>query len=864
MSSSIPQSSSFNSQQELEDDDLIAKIVKGSSKNNKSDKSSVTMIQFDMFLRFKTKGLTDDFRAFKVKTTNRPFAILVLIFALFIMTQRGVFYNDVKVLLHENPAYLVMTYLQKILQVCTVITLYIGYAPKQYFFKSWDRVASFQLAYDTCFVLAAIYGCVRVITRVVQGTCPPDISVWHSQVCNTNGMMKELPLETFVAATTYNIAFQVFLRSSTPTALLLTWIAIIPLMNVALYMVESPLTLYINLLLLILAMTSYEIERGLMQCYVNQKFALDSAEVNAKLKIELAEANTAFKVDFIHAQMNEEKRALDSKREMVRHIAHEIRTPLNIVTVATDIIITELKKINAVPQFVFDTLNSCQEACAISCDIVNDLLNFEKLAAGLVTLEKMPMVLSTYVQRVLNPFYVSAGAKDLVINYQYTLSDHGQDVVVDNPETVEDVVEIDSVKMSSVLRNLLSNAIKFAKETIVVKVSVVRKLELSNGANDDDQAYSSGHAVISVKDDGAGISSGNLSRLFQEGVQFNANELQKGGGSGFGLYIAKGIVNLHTNSRMWAESDGEGMGATFFVKLPLSDVVLPSTPQSKLTIDCSSPVSNVVEPLRQSIVSDAVDALNATLPPLVILVVDDSPINRRLTIQLLKQICKDTHSCTFLEADDGQEAVSCVMQSLVAPMLHFAHYRPPRSNMSRNQSVGSSRHISAEVSPHISGCNTPILLPPRTPLLMMSPRTGSKQSSDVNSRALSRRNSQDHDISLVIDDHEAVPSRTNSNSKLFYSLDVAAKVGGTRSLDCSSEGSTRGGGGGSRSLTNSGKGGLSSGSGGLMTLPEERSESFRRSASVQIDIVFMDYNMPRMVRVLAFFCGLSLFSFLIY
>ena len=205
----------------MEDDELIAKMIKGSSKNNKSNKS-VEMIEFDMFLRFKTKGLTDEFRAFKVKTTNRPFAVLVLIFALFIMTQRGVFYNDVKVLLQDNPAYLVMTYLKQILAVCTAITLYIGYAPKQWFFKRWDRVASFQLAYDTCFVLAAIYGCVRLITRVVQGTCPPDISVWHSQVCNTNGAMKELPLDTFVAATTYNIAVQVFLRSSTPTALLLT------------------------------------------------------------------------------------------------------------------------------------------------------------------------------------------------------------------------------------------------------------------------------------------------------------------------------------------------------------------------------------------------------------------------------------------------------------------------------------------------------------------------------------------------------------------------------------------------------------------------------------------------------------------
>ena len=189
--------------------------------------------------------------------------------------------------------------------------------------------------------------------------------------------------------------------------------------------------------------------------------------------------------------MDEEKRALTSKREMVRHIAHEIRTPLNIVTVATDIILSELVKMENVPSFLFETLHNCQEACAISCDIVNDLLDFEKLSAGMVTLEKMPIALSTYVQKVLNPFYVSAGAKDITLDYQYMITDNSNDAlsgpiglngngVIDAAEkssclNVADVVEIDSVKMSSVLRNLLSNAIKFAKETIVVKVSVHRE-----------------------------------------------------------------------------------------------------------------------------------------------------------------------------------------------------------------------------------------------------------------------------------------------------------------------------------------------------------------------------------------------------
>ena len=77
-----------------------------------------------------------------------------------------------------------------------------------------------------------------------------------------------------------------------------------------------------------------------------------------------------------------------------------------------------------------------------------------------------------------------------------------------------------------------------------------------------------GTLVIDVIDQGAGISPENQKRLFNEVVQFNPEKLQKGGGSGFGLFLTKGIVDLH-EGKIGVWSAGEGHGATFTLELPL-------------------------------------------------------------------------------------------------------------------------------------------------------------------------------------------------------------------------------------------------------------------------------------------------------
>jgi signal transduction histidine kinase len=106
----------------------------------------------------------------------------------------------------------------------------------------------------------------------------------------------------------------------------------------------------------------------------------------------------------------------------------------------------------------------------------------------------------------------------------------------------------DKERINQVISNLLSNALKFTEKGFI-KISVTKK--------DQD-------VLISVEDTGSGIDAEIYPRLF---CKF-ATKSDKG--TGLGLYISKNIVDAH-HGKIWAQNNPNGIGATFFFKLPLDD-----------------------------------------------------------------------------------------------------------------------------------------------------------------------------------------------------------------------------------------------------------------------------------------------------
>ena len=107
-----------------------------------------------------------------------------------------------------------------------------------------------------------------------------------------------------------------------------------------------------------------------------------------------------------------------------RLISHEIRTPLNITAVGMDTIQRTLKKMpsSKLTDFLREIVDSCSVACEDALTIVSELLDFEKLAAGMFTLEKVPTRLVSWVAQSVQIFRVSAESKGDTHNLSYKAS----------------------------------------------------------------------------------------------------------------------------------------------------------------------------------------------------------------------------------------------------------------------------------------------------------------------------------------------------------------------------------------------------------------------------------------------------------
>jgi hypothetical protein len=157
-----------------------------------------------------------------------------------------------------------------------------------------------------------------------------------------------------------------------------------------------------------------------------------------------------------------------------------------------------------------------------------------------------------------------------------------------------------------------------------------------------------GSVRICVEDSGVGFAKEQLYLLFSEGMQFDANKLQHGVGSGFGLTIAKGVVKQHSGV-IWAESGGLGRGTIFIIELPLYEFPIEEVnPQREESLT--------------SFTSHSTDSLQADLIWRPRRILEGATSSLKMLFRLLEE--RAGHTC--VPATNGQEAASAFTTDLAA------------------------------------------------------------------------------------------------------------------------------------------------------------------------------------------------------
>ena len=207
-----------------------------------------------------------------------------------------------------------------------------------------------------------------------------------------------------------------------------------------------------------------------------------------------------------------------AKDEFLANVSHEIRTPMNAI-----LGMTELALDNAPTDHQRQLLTTVKSAAKNLLGIINDLLDFSKIAAGMLTLDQADFSLRVELGDAVRALATRAHRK-------------GLELICDVHADVPDLLFGDAGRLRQVLMNLVDNAIKFtARGEVVVEVT---------GAGDQEPGGGTVALVFAVRDTGIGIAPEKQADIFRAFEQADSSTTRKYGGTGLGLTISAQLAAL--------------------------------------------------------------------------------------------------------------------------------------------------------------------------------------------------------------------------------------------------------------------------------------------------------------------------------
>src|SRR4029453_15766993 len=239
------------------------------------------------------------------------------------------------------------------------------------------------------------------------------------------------------------------------------------------------------------------------------------------------------------AQWGRLRQANAFKSEILGTVAHDLKNPLGVILGRTEILKEMIGAAGALDDNVQAQIAHIRDAANRLTDMVDALVADAMADALDITIRREPVDISAVVQEVAEANRPIATRKE-------------QSITVVAPP--DHAAMCDSDRIRDAIDNLVSNAIKYSPIGGAIELLVAREAD---------------SILVQVRDQGAGLSPEDISRLFGRFQRLSAKPTAGETSTGLGLSIVKRIVDLH-GGRIEVDSAGPGKGATFKMTLPMT------------------------------------------------------------------------------------------------------------------------------------------------------------------------------------------------------------------------------------------------------------------------------------------------------
>lgn len=254
---------------------------------------------------------------------------------------------------------------------------------------------------------------------------------------------------------------------------------------------------------------------------------------------------------------NERKPLMSRERIKLDLLIHDLKVPLAVIDAGITALLKKQEKYGSVTEMQEKVLVRALRNTKVTQMLVNDALELGRSREGIVNLTNFK--LSSLVEQALVEIFdlMDASASEEIkscthlVSLREVLDEKGLTLIVDDNLWCQEF-RLDIGKVTQILRNLLSNALKYRKNNVELEIN-----------------KKSDRIVFSVKDDGEGIPATHHQKIFESYFQMSVTDTCSIRGHGLGLAGVMVLVE-DMGGKLYLESD-EGMGAKFFVEVPLKN-----------------------------------------------------------------------------------------------------------------------------------------------------------------------------------------------------------------------------------------------------------------------------------------------------